>query len=118
MDVSQGIKQTNNLKQKRNQSHTYRLSSSITADSRIASYKSLIKAIAWLLSLSHTFTVFAPVELQFIPNLLVGKVGVNRDGKEEKSSINTVSHDAPMVSARFVYGSATTHAGSATIHPD
>ena len=43
---------------------------------------------------------------------------MNRDGKEEKSSINTVSHDAPTVSARFVYGSTTTHAGSATIHPD
>ena len=71
------------------------------------------------LSLSHTFTVLAPVELRFIPNLLVsGKVGVNRDGKEEKSSINTVSHDAPTVSARFVHGSTTTHAGSATIHPD
>ena len=70
------------------------------------------------LSLSHTFTDFAPVELRFIPNLLVSKVGVNRDGKEEKSSINTVSHDAPTVSARFVYGSTTTHAGSATIHPD
>ena len=42
---------------------------------------------------------------------------MNRDGKE-KSSINTVSHDAPTVSARFVYGSTTTNAGSATIHPD
>ena len=38
--------------------------------------------------------------------------------KKKKSSINTVSHDAPTVSARFVYGSTTTHAGSATIHPD
>ena len=28
-----------------------------------------------------------------------------------------VSHDAPTVSARFVYGSSTTHDGSATIHP-
>ena len=43
---------------------------------------------------------------------------MNRDGKEEKSSINTVSHDAPTMSVRFVYGSTTTHAGSATIHPD
>ena len=43
---------------------------------------------------------------------------MNRDRKEEKSSINTVSHDAPTVSARFVYGSATTHAISATIHSD
>ena len=29
-----------------------------------------------------------------------------------------MSHDAPTVSARFVYGSTATHAGSATIHPD
>ena len=43
---------------------------------------------------------------------------MNRDGKEERSNINTVSHDAPTVSARFVYGSTTTHAGSATTHPD
>ena len=41
-----------------------------------------------------------------------------RDRKEEKSSINTVSHDAPTVSARFVYGSTTLQAGSVTIHPD
>ena len=27
-----------------------------------------------------------------------------------------MSHDAPTVSARFVYGSTTTHAGSAMIH--
>ena len=38
--------------------------------------------------------------------------------KRRKSSIDTVSHDAPTVSARFVYGSTTTHAGSATIYPD
>ena len=38
--------------------------------------------------------------------------------KKEKSSIDTVSHDAPTVSARFVYGSTTTRAGSATIHPE
>ena len=28
-----------------------------------------------------------------------------------------MSHDAPTVSARFVYSSTTTHAGSAMIHP-
>ena len=28
-----------------------------------------------------------------------------------------MSHDAPTVSARFVYGSTTTHVDSATIHP-
>ena len=38
--------------------------------------------------------------------------------KRRKSSINTVSQDAPTVSARFVYGPTTTHAGSATIHSD
>ena len=27
-----------------------------------------------------------------------------------------MSHDAPTVSARFIYGSITTHDGSATIH--
>ena len=37
-------------------------------------------------------------------------------GKKEKSSINTVSRDAPTVSARFIYGSTTTHDGSASIH--
>ena len=33
---------------------------------------------------------------------------------KKKSSINMVSHGAPMVSARFIYGSTTTHDGSAT----
>ena len=27
-----------------------------------------------------------------------------------------MSHDAPMMSARFIYGSTTTHDGSTTIH--
>ena len=36
--------------------------------------------------------------------------------KKRNSSINTMSHDAPTVSARFIYGSTTTHDGSATIH--
>ena len=36
--------------------------------------------------------------------------------EKRKSSINTVSRDAPTVSARFIYGSTTTHDGSATIH--
>ena len=52
---------------------------------------------------------------------LASKIGVNRDELEwqkRKSSINTVFHDAPTVSARFVYGSTTTRAGSNTIHPD
>ena len=36
--------------------------------------------------------------------------------EKRKPSINTVSYDAPKVSARFIYGSTTTHDGSATIH--
>ena len=36
--------------------------------------------------------------------------------EKRKSSINTVSPDASTVSARFIYGSTTTHDGSATIH--
>ena len=36
--------------------------------------------------------------------------------KIRKSSINTMSHDSPMVSELFVYRSTTTHDGSATIH--
>ena len=36
--------------------------------------------------------------------------------EKRKSSIITVSHDAPAVSARFIYGSTTTHDGIATIH--
>ena len=45
-----------------------------------------------------------------------GKIKVPRDGKKRKSSSDTVSHDAPTVSARFIYGSTTTCDGSATIH--
>ena len=36
--------------------------------------------------------------------------------KKRNFSINTMSHDAPTVSARFIYGSTTTQDGSATIH--
>ena len=36
--------------------------------------------------------------------------------EKKKSSINTVSHDAPTVSQRFIYGSTTTHDDRATIH--
>ena len=35
--------------------------------------------------------------------------------EKRKSSINTVSHDAPTVSARLIYGSSTSHDGGATI---
>ena len=41
---------------------------------------------------------------------------MRRDGKKRKSSINTVSHDAPTIPAQFIYGYTTTHDGSATIH--
>ena len=37
--------------------------------------------------------------------------------EKRKSTIDTVSYDAPTVSTRFIYGSTTTHEGSATIHP-
>ena len=36
--------------------------------------------------------------------------------EKRNSSINTLSHDAPTASARFIYGSTTTHDGRATIH--
>ena len=36
--------------------------------------------------------------------------------EKRKSSINMVSQDAPMVSARLIYGSSTSNDGSATIH--
>ena len=36
--------------------------------------------------------------------------------EKRNSSTNTMSHDAPTVSARFIYGSTTTYDGSATIH--
>ena len=46
-----------------------------------------------------------------------GCIGMRRDEKKKRnSSINTMSHDAPTVSARFIHGSTTTHDGSATIH--
>ena len=36
--------------------------------------------------------------------------------EKRKSSINVVSQDAPMVSARLIYGSSTSNNGSAMIH--
>ena len=35
---------------------------------------------------------------------------------KRNSSINTMSHDAPTVSARFIYEPTTTHDSSVTIH--
>ena len=48
-----------------------------------------------------------------------GKIVVHRDAsrwKKRKSTINRVSHDAPTVSARFIYESTTTYDSSAMIH--
>ena len=47
------------------------------------------------------------------------KIGAHRDAsgrKKRKSSLNTVSHDAPKVCARLIYESFTTPDASATIH--
>ena len=67
---------------------------------------------------SYTVTIQAPIHHDSSRFETDGKIGVHRDasGKKRNSSINTMSHDAPTVSARFIYGSTTTHDGSATIH--
>ena len=41
---------------------------------------------------------------------------MHQDAKKRKSDINAVSHDAPTVSARFIYGYPKIHDGNATIH--
>ena len=61
---------------------------------------------------------FGPGRATVHPDLASREIRGESGWKIRKSSINTVSHDTPTVSARFVYGSTTTHAGSATIHPD
>ena len=75
--------------------------------------------------LNYSLTVQAPVtQSRFQPRITtihpdlsqMVKSGCVGMGKKRKSSINTVSHDAPTVSARFIYGSTTTYDGSATIH--
>ena len=68
------------------------------------------------LSPSYTVTIQAPIHHDSSRFETDGKIGMRRDGKKRNSSINTMSHDAPTVSARFIYGSTTTHDGSATIH--
>ena len=55
------------------------------------------------------FTTIHPDLSQMVKSGCIGM-------EKRKSSINTVSHDAPTVSARFIYGSTTTHDGRATIH--
>ena len=74
---------------------------------------------AHMLSPSYTVTIQAPIHHDSSRFETDGKIGVHRDAsgwKKRNSSINTMSHDAPTVSARFIYGSTTTHDGSATIH--
>ena len=68
------------------------------------------------LSPSYTVTIQAPIHHDSSRFETDGKIGMRPDGKKRNSSINTMSHDAPTVSARFIYGSTTTHDGSATIH--
>ena len=70
------------------------------------------------LSPSYTVTIQAPIHHDSPRFETDGKIEVHRDAsgwKKRNSSINTMSHDAPTVSARFIYGSTTTHDGSATI---
>ena len=64
------------------------------------------------LSLSHTFTVLAPVELRFIPNLLVDKVGVNRDESgwkkrkiQHQYGVSRCSYGVCKIRLRFHYDS-------------
>ena len=70
------------------------------------------KAPVTLSRFKPRFTTTHPDLRQIIKS---GCIGIRRDGKK-KSSVNTMSHDAPTVSARYIYGSTTTHDGSATIH--
>ena len=72
-----------------------------------------------ILSPSYTVTIQAPIHHDSCRFETDGKIGVHRDAsgwKERNSSTNMMSHDAPTVSARFIYGSTTTYDGSATIH--
>ena len=71
-----------------------------------------------IFSPSYTVTIQAPIHHDSSRFETDGKIGVHRDAswwKKRNSSINTMSHDAPTVSARFIYGSTTTHDSSATI---
>ena len=71
------------------------------------------------LSPSYTVTIQAPIHHDSSRFETDGKIGVHRDAsgwKKRNSSINTMSHYTPTVSARFIYGSTATHDGRATIH--
>ena len=81
--------------------------------------KTCLTFINETLSSSYTVTIQAPIHHDSSRFKTDGKIGVHRDAsgwKKRNSSIITMSHDAPTVSARFIYGSTTTHDGSATIH--
>ena len=68
---------------------------------------------------SYTVTILAPINHDSSRFETDGKIGLHRDAsgcKKGYSSIKTMSHGAPTVSARFIYGPTTTHDGSATIH--
>ena len=68
---------------------------------------------------SYTFTIMATICQDSSRFEQDGKIGVQRGAagcKKRKSNIYTVSHDAPTVSARFIYGYPTIHDGSATIY--
>ena len=78
-----------------------------------------LKYFILLESLSYTVTIQAPIHHDSSRFETDGKIGLHRDAsgwKKRNSSINTMSHDAPTVSVRFIYGLTTTHDGSATIH--
>ena len=75
--------------------------------------------LVYRLSPSYTVTIQAPIHHDSSRFETDGKIGLYRDAsgwKKRNSSINTMSHDATTVSARFIYGLTTTHDGSATIH--
>ena len=73
---------------------------------------------ARMLSPSYTVTIQAPIHHDFSRFETDGKIGMRRDGKKRNTSTNTctMSHDAPTVSARFIYGPTANHDGSATIY--
>ena len=71
---------------------------------------SFSKATVTLSRFKPRFTTTHPDLRQMVKS---GCVGME---KKRNSSINTMSHDAPTMSARFIHGSITTHDGSATIH--
>ena len=75
--------------------------------------------VVFILSPSYTVRIQAPIHHDSSRFETDGKIGLHRDEsgwKKRNSSINTMSRDAPTVSARFIYGPTTTNDGSAKIH--